>query len=44
MLLAFTKMMLTLGKPVYVADLEKPFLAASRTHFECALSFPAQLR
>jgi hypothetical protein len=33
---AFTKMMTALGKPVYAAHLEKPFLDASRAHFECA--------
>lgn len=33
---AVTKMMCELGKPVYVADLERPFLDASREHFQCA--------
>ena len=35
-LAAYTKMCLLLSRSVYSRDLEKPYLAASKTHFECA--------
>jgi Cullin family len=31
-----TKMMLELGKPVYIQDLQEPFLAKSKEFFQCA--------